>query len=80
MPNRHQPEKSNRDPPVDRRLQLRRNVDSMDWETKVLKRVERHVESLSGSPASQSGRLSGFGWEESSLLVLRRRFEAVDTE
>jgi hypothetical protein len=45
----------------------------MDWEAKVLKRVEHHVESLSANPAAQADTLNGHGWEEASILALRRR-------
>jgi hypothetical protein len=45
----------------------------MDWEAKVLKRVERHVESLSAKPTSQADTSNGHGWEEASILALRRR-------
>ena len=45
----------------------------MDWEAKVLKRVERHVESLSANPTAQVGALNEHGWEEASILALRSR-------
>jgi hypothetical protein len=45
----------------------------MDWETKVLKRVERHVESLLAKPTSGTDTPDEVGWEEASLLALRRR-------
>jgi hypothetical protein len=45
----------------------------MDWETIVLKRVERHVESLSDDASSQSEPRNESGWEEAALLALRRR-------
>jgi len=58
---------------VERRLHARGTVDSRDWETKVVRRVERHVESLSGKPRSQSDAPDAKGWEEAALLALRRR-------
>ncbi len=73
MPKQKQPTESNRDAPVERREQPRGDVGATDWETIVLKRVERHVESLSGDASScvdapnQSGgrklRSSHFGAE-----------------
>jgi hypothetical protein len=52
----------------------------MGWETKVLKRVERHVESLTVSPTSGSDALNEVGWEEASLLALRRRVADLHSE
>jgi hypothetical protein len=45
----------------------------MDWEAKVLKRIERHVESLAANPTAQVDPRNGHGWEEASILALRRR-------
>lgn len=45
----------------------------MDWEAKVLKRVERHVESLAAVPTAQADPLKGHGWEEAPILALQRR-------
>jgi hypothetical protein len=45
----------------------------MDWEAKVLKRVERHVESLSAKSTAQADTSNGHGWEAASILALRRR-------
>lgn len=47
----------------------------MDWETKVLRRVERSVESLTGVSPSDEEATGGFGWEEASLRALRRRLK-----
>lgn len=73
VPKQKMPTKSNCDAPVERRGQSRGEVGSTDWETIVLKRVERHVESLSGDPDSQLGTGNESGWEEAALLALRRR-------
>jgi hypothetical protein len=73
VPNQKKPTESNCDAPVERRGQSRGEVGSTDWETIVLKRVERHVESLSGDPNSQLDALNESGWEEAALLALRRR-------
>lgn len=45
----------------------------MDWETKVVKRLARHVESLSANPISTATSLSELGWEEVSIRVLQSR-------
>ncbi len=73
MPNQKKPAESGHEAPVERREQPRGGAGSTDWETIVLKRVERHVESLSGDPNSQSGPPNEWGWEEAALLALRRR-------
>ena len=65
---------SNDDPPVERRQKPRGDGDPMDWETKVVKRLERHVESLSANPISTATPLSDLGWEEASVRVLQSRF------
>jgi hypothetical protein len=55
-------------------------VGSTNWETIVLKRVERHVESLSGDTNSQSDTPNPSGWEEAALLALRRRIRDLKAE
>jgi hypothetical protein len=52
----------------------------MDWETKVVKRVERHVESLLVNPDSPVDTLDELGWEEASLLALQRRIGNLKPE
>ena len=56
--------------PVERRRRSRGDVDPMDWETKVLRRLERRVEAVSNDalPGEQPG--GGFGWEETPLRTL----------
>jgi hypothetical protein len=73
VPSRQQPDELDRNAPVERRQQPRGDVDTMDWEAKVLKRIERHVESLSANPTAQVDPLNGHGWEEASILALTRR-------
>jgi hypothetical protein len=73
VPNQKKPAESSRDTPVERREEPRGEVGSMDWETIVLKRVERHVESLSDDPESRSEARNESGWEEPALVALRRR-------
>ncbi len=73
VPKQKMPTESNRDAPVERRGQSRGDAGSPDWETIVLKRVERHVESLSGDTDSQLDTGNESGWEEAALLALRRR-------
>jgi hypothetical protein len=58
---------------MERRRQSRGAVDTMDWDTKVLKRVTHHVESLAEGPPAGGGRKERFGWEEAALRALRRR-------
>jgi len=52
----------------------------MDWETKVLRRLERHVESLSGNMNSSESTFNELGWEEASVLVLQRRVRDLQSE
>jgi hypothetical protein len=73
VPKQKKPAESNRNTAVERREEPRGEVGSMDWETIVLKRVERHVESLSDDASSQSEPRNESGWEEAALLALRRR-------
>lgn len=70
---RQKPEKSKSEAPVERREQPRGAANSTDWETIVLKRVERHVESLSADPGSPLDPPNACGWEEAALLALQRR-------
>jgi hypothetical protein len=65
---------------VERRGQPREDVGSTNWETIVLKRVERHVESLAGDTNSQSDTPNPSGWEEAALLALRRRIRDLKAE
>ena len=80
VPKQKKPAESSRDAPVERRGQPREDVAATDWETIVLKRVERHVESLSGGPDAQQDPLNESGWEESALLTLRRRLRDLKTQ
>ena len=80
MPMQKKPTESNRDAPVERRGQPRGDVGATDWETIVLKRVERHVESLSGDTNSPSHTPNQSGWEEAALLALRRRIRDLKAE
>ena len=73
VPKQQKPTESNRDAPVERRGQARGEAGSTDWETIVLKRVERHVESLSDDSNTQLDAPNESGWEEAALLALRRR-------
>jgi len=52
----------------------------MDWETKVLMRVKHHVAMLTGS---ERGKVPGArhpGWEEASLVALRRSVRGLENE
>lgn len=52
----------------------------MDWETKVVRRVESSVASLNGNPLSDEKATRDFGWEAASLQVLRRRLKSHTTD
>ena len=80
MPMQKKPTESNRDAPVERRGQPRGEVVATDWETIVLKRVERHVESLSGDARSCVDAPNQSGWEEAALLALRRRIRDLKSD
>ena len=68
------------DPAIERRGQPRNEGASTDWETIVLKRVTRHVESLSSNPSNPSEAPAEPGWEESALLALRRRIRDLKAD
>jgi hypothetical protein len=55
-------------------------MGATDWETIVLKRVERHVESLSGDTNSCVDTPNPSGWEEAALLALRRRIRDLKAD
>ncbi len=79
MQEQKKPAESNRDAPVERREQPRGDVGTTDWETIVLKRVERHVESLSGNSSCVDAPTPS-GWEEAALLALRRRIRDLKAD
>jgi len=66
-------EHATRDASVERRRQPRTDADASDWETIALRRVARHVESLSDDLDLPSDPLHDRGWEEAVLHALRRR-------
>lgn len=74
------PTTSNRDGSTERRGQARGAGGGADWETIVLKRVERHVESLSPDPAAIQGVAHEASWEDAALLALRRRLRDLKAE
>jgi hypothetical protein len=80
VPKQNKPTESNCDAPVERRGQPREDVRATDWETIVLKRVERHVESLSSDASTQSDAPNQSNWEEAALLALRRRIRDLKAE
>ena len=80
MPKQNKTTESNSDALVERRGQPREDVGSTDWETIVLKRVERHVESLSGDTNSPLDVPHQPGWEKAALLALRRRIRDLKAE
>jgi hypothetical protein len=67
-------------PDADRRDRLRGTLESDSWETIVLRRVARRVESLSGGAESVTGDGQGHGWEEAALLALRRCVRELEPE
>ena len=80
MPKQKKLTDSNHDAPIERRGQPREDAGATDWETIVLKRVERHVESLSGDTKSCVDAPNSSGWEEAALLALRRRIRDLKAE
>lgn len=58
---------------IERRGQPRTDGAATDWETIVLKRVERHVEALSSEPAKPADTTGEAGWEQTALRALQRR-------
>lgn len=80
MSNPQKPGESSGDVPVERRRRPRGGANSTDWETIALKRVERHVELLSGDHDSSLDGPSDSGWEETVLLALRRRLRDLKSE
>jgi hypothetical protein len=80
MPKQKKRTESTGDAPVERRGQPRRDDGATDWETIVLKRVERHVESLSGDTRSCVDTPHQSSWEEAALLALRRRIRDLKPE
>jgi len=77
---RQRPKESDHGAASERRRQPRGDVDPMDWETKVLRRVERHVESLVPETDVLADTLIKAGWEEAPLLALRRRIVLLKPE
>jgi hypothetical protein len=80
VPKQIKPTESSRDTLVERRGQPREDVVAADWETIVLKRVERHVESLSSDASSRVDVQNQSGWEEAALLALRRRIRDLKSD
>jgi hypothetical protein len=52
----------------------------MDWETKVLRRMERRIESLTAPDSPEPRSLPELGWEEASLLALERRVKTMKVD
>lgn len=77
MPRQRDPEEPARDASTERRHQARDDEDSTNWETIALRRVARHVESLSGDPDSPADPSHDRGWEEAALRALRRRIQGL---
>jgi len=73
MASEQNPEESTRDANRERRQQPREDDDSMNWESIVLKRVARRVNSLSSDADSSLEPSRDRGWEEAALLAIRRR-------
>lgn len=80
MPNQKKHTESSCDATIERRGKPRGDMASTDWETIVLKRVERHVESLSRDSGSALDPLNQPGWEEAALFALRRRIRDLKAE
>ena len=80
VPSKPTSHESNDDLPVERRQNARGDSDPLDWETKVLMRLERHIESLSGNQRSLANPPSELGWEEASVRVLQNRVRDLQSE
>lgn len=80
MPTKNKPQEPRRDQPIERRGQPRVSGTSTDWETIVLKRVERHVESLSAETIESPVPTQEPGWEQTALLALRRRIRDLKSD
>jgi hypothetical protein len=55
----------------ERRRRPRPGVDRMDWETKVLKRMERRLSTLSLDHGHHDGGPADLDWEKASIMALR---------
>lgn len=62
---------------VERRGQPRDLDSPPNWETIVLQRMARRVESLSCEPAPGAAADEDGGWEEVALRALRRRIQGL---
>jgi hypothetical protein len=80
VPTKNKPLEQPRDQPTERRGQPRVDGVSADWETIVLKRVERHVKSLSVETTESASPAQDPGWEQSALVALRRRIRDLKSD
>lgn len=64
----------------ERRRQPRSEVDPMDWESKVLSRIQRRVTSLVTAEGAGPESTPELGWEEASLIVLQRRVGTLKSD
>lgn len=62
---------------IERRRQPRDLESPPNWETIVLQRMARRVESLSCEPAPGAAADGDGGWEEVALRALRRRIQGL---
>ena len=51
----------------------------MDWETKVVRRIARHVSLLPGDHVAQVDASNKVGWERAALVALRRRMRGPES-
>ena len=56
---------------IERRRRPRHGVDRMDWETKVLKRMEQRLRSISATQGHDHDGQGGLDWEEAPLTALQ---------
>jgi len=64
-------------PRIERRRLPRQGIDDMDWETKVLSRMERRLESISLDRESGGEGQAKPTWEEASIGTLMNHMKAV---
>ncbi|MDQ1241292.1 MAG: hypothetical protein QG550_543 [Pseudomonadota bacterium] len=65
---------------IERRRQPRDLESPPNWETIVLQRMARRIESLSGEPTPGVTADGDGGWEEAALRALRRRIQGLQSK
>lgn len=71
MPNTQKPDRSDCPTTIERRRQPRDGIDCMDWETKVLKRMEERLQAIMRDQQHGHEAEIDLGWEQAGLLALK---------